>query len=313
LIRGEVSMPPRKWTIGTKVENKNGGIYTILDTFGSKLLMSCDVCTKRFPDYTFTTTNSNIHKTSCLCSGGNSLIDRPLMNNYFTLNEWVVVRSEDFHHKKRSFETILYKVGDCFYREVAIGKGYSTLLDEDFFKNNLDLNYSIADNNNRYRSVWINKPNRGPLHREVIAYQNDGRDVDHINNEFPRSSALDNRLINLRLATRQENMFNINDPKSNLSTGIEHISWIGKQQGFKVRVNINRKCPRVGWYPVRRYNSKECALNAAKEAALLYKDLLHRGVPFEVVISSTKDRYTIKLLSNVNKILINKGGDVSLL
>lgn len=81
-------------------------------------------------------------------------------------------------------------------------------------------------------------------------------DVDHING-IPS----DNRLTNLRLATRSENMANMRKPRSNTS-GTKGVSWDKEREKWRADIRINGKGVNLG-----RFNTKEGASSAYRVAA----------------------------------------------
>ena len=80
--------------------------------------------------------------------------------------------------------------------------------------------------------------NRQPMHRFVLGLGEAERykiEVDHINR-----NRLDNRKSNLRIVTRQENMYNKSEYKNNTS-GIKGVKWNKDRQKWQVQINHNKK------------------------------------------------------------------------
>ena len=82
-------------------------------------------------------------------------------------------------------------------------------------------------------------------------------DIDHKN----RNKA-DNRIINLREATRQQNIFN--SVKKNNSSGITGVSAIPNRKNWRARTCINGKSIYIGTYKTK------------EEAAKAYKDFVEQ-------------------------------------
>ena len=69
-----------------------------------------------------------------------------------------------------------------------------------------------------------------------------GMDIDHINHE--RS---DNRLVNLRLATRSQNHANkVKDARN--TSGITGVSWYKAYQCWNAQLHVNRKRINLGYF-----------------------------------------------------------------
>ncbi len=81
-----------------------------------------------------------------------------------------------------------------------------------------------------------------PLHRLIWKWHGleDGPFLDHINCDVS-----DNRIENLRPATRHENMQNRGIPKNNTS-GVKGVVWKADKQKWRVRVGVNGKRIHVG-------------------------------------------------------------------
>ena len=68
-------------------------------------------------------------------------------------------------------------------------------------------------------------------------------EVDHIN-----GNGLDNRRLNLRLATRSQNMRNKGLSVSNTS-GFKGVSWHKSESKWQARITLHRKTRYLGLYP----------------------------------------------------------------
>lgn len=82
-------------------------------------------------------------------------------------------------------------------------------------------------------------------------------EIDHIDGD-----RLNNKLSNLRVVTRSQNMFNAKT-KQNSSSGIKNVQWDNSSQSWRVRVRVNGKRYHVG-----RFTEIEKAAEAAKEFML---------------------------------------------
>jgi hypothetical protein len=107
-----------------------------------------------------------------------------------------------------------------------------------------------------YRSVGINK-RRYKEHRLVWAWHGraEEKELDHINGD-----SQDNRIENLRRATRAENMWNTGVRKDNRA-GVKGIGF--KRGRWRARLQVNKKPVHVGTFDTRE--EAEAAITAARK------------------------------------------------
>ena len=113
----------------------------------------------------------------------------------------------------------------------------------------------IAGNANwrGYVSIWINGT-QYYAHRLAWALQNGAwpiNDIDHIN-----ENKSDNRILNLRIASRSENMFNRGRNKNNTS-GVKGVSFCKATNKWRAQITVDRKGVNIG-----RFDTQEEAANA---------------------------------------------------
>lgn len=118
----------------------------------------------------------------------------------------------------------------------------------------------IAGNANKrgYISIWINSL-QFSAHRLAWAMSNGEwplLDIDHIN-----GNKSDNRICNLRHASRSENMFNRGKNKNN-SSGMKGVTFCKGTGRWRAQMMINRKAMTIG-----RFDSIEEASAAYFEKA----------------------------------------------
>jgi hypothetical protein len=97
------------------------------------------------------------------------------------------------------------------------------------------------------------------MHREIVGAEN-GRQVDHISGD-----KLDNRRSNLRIATNQENHFNMGLRRDNTS-GAKGVCWHKKARKWMARVHINGKDIHLGLFA-----DKNEAITVRRSAAQKYQ------------------------------------------
>lgn len=96
-------------------------------------------------------------------------------------------------------------------------------------------------------------PKKIYMHR-LILKANKKEQVDHINGD-----RLDNRRMNLRLCTEQQNHFNITKHKDNKS-GFKGISWDSSRSLWVAHIQANKKLTHIGRFAnkldaIKAYNS----------------------------------------------------------
>lgn len=111
-----------------------------------------------------------------------------------------------------------------------------------------------------YRHVtWMGKPHK--VHRLIFLLEHGylPKEIDHINGDRQ-----DNRLENLREATRSENQYNKGMCRSNTS-GFRGVSWHKHSKSWVVRVCTKGKSKSIGYF-----DDLELAGLVAQEARNLY-------------------------------------------
>lgn len=122
---------------------------------------------------------------------------------------------------------------------------------------------AIGKNSDGYTTIMLNK--KGYLaHRLAWLYtygEFPKTFLDHIN-----ETRDDNRIINLRLATRQENAQNISKPNINNNSGFLGVSWHKQRKKWIACIHLNGRKKHLGCF-----NTAE----QASEAYLVAKRILH--------------------------------------
>ncbi len=115
----------------------------------------------------------------------------------------------------------------------------------------------------RYRSIkFFNKGYQ--VHRLVwlyihVSFPSDNKEIDHINGIRD-----DNRLINLREATRAQNQHNKPISKNNTS-GCKGVMWNKSEEKWRASISFNNLRKHLG-----SFNTKEEAIKARKDAEKQY-------------------------------------------
>jgi hypothetical protein len=99
-------------------------------------------------------------------------------------------------------------------------------------------------NNNGYRQVDL-KNSGYKLHRLAWLHTHGvwpPNEIDHINGKRD-----DNRLCNLRLATKNENMWNLTERQTN-RTGLKGVTWCRREKRFLAQITQFRKHRHLGYF-----------------------------------------------------------------
>jgi hypothetical protein len=103
--------------------------------------------------------------------------------------------------------------------------------------------------------------NKESFHREVLKLnKNRMLEVDHINHD-----SLDNRLINLRVGTKQLNMANQRPQKIKKSSKFKGVNWSKEKEKWRARLKFNQKEIHLGYFineieAAKAYNVRATAL-----------------------------------------------------
>lgn len=149
------------------------------------------------------------------------------------------------------------------YAEIPVGQGLVTLVDV------ADLSlisggWRAEKRSRAYYAVrqvrrMTGRSGSEYLHRVLLGLTDTSIDVDHIN-----GNGLDNRRVNLRLATRSQNNGNARLRSSNRS-GYKGVSWKADSHRWRARINLGGRELRLGYFS----DPKQAALaydEAAREA-----------------------------------------------
>ncbi len=148
--------------------------------------------------------------------------------------------------------------------ELTLTQGKTTLIDYEDLEMVCSSNWSAArDSEWGYRAVTGNKDGERLLHRKL--YAKEGYLIDHINEEFPDSYALDNREVNIRYTNK--NTHNVRKYKSN-TTGHPNIIFVKRSNKYIVQVRRNKRAPYCPYYTPDR-------LQEAIQCRDLFKTVLH--------------------------------------
>lgn len=157
---------------------------------------------------------------------------------------------------------------------IPLTRGYEALVDDiDADLGNLRW-HALVKGNTVYAARNKKRPGVLHLHRIVLERVlarplNDTEMVDHIN-----GNGLDNRRVNLRLATHSENLRNQRRSRDNTS-GVKGVTWHKRYGKWYAQICCNGRRHSLGYF-----TSLEDATRAYETAALnLFGEFASKGAP----------------------------------
>jgi len=116
-----------------------------------------------------------------------------------------------------------------------------------------------------------NKLRRNIKMHRIIMKAKQNQSIDHVN-----GNGLDNRKINLRFATPQQNRFNSNGNK-NTSSIFKGVAWVKQQKKWLASIMINKKTINLKYY----HNEIIAAWVYDQFAKILFKNYAKTNFPFK--------------------------------
>lgn len=169
------------------------------------------------------------------------------------------------------------------YRKIPLGEGRFTIVDPPIFCQLNQFNWVAKENNQGFYAFrFINEPGKpariSSMHREIMGFPK-GYLVDHKNN-----NKLDNRLVNLRLATRSQNACNTLKRRTNTSSKYRGVSWRKDIRKWQAKIYFQNKAILLGYF-----DSEIEAAKAYDAAAKKYHGEFAR-LNFPETLTSTDSR-----------------------
>jgi hypothetical protein len=129
-------------------------------------------------------------------------------------------------------------------------KRQKVFIDDEDYSFIIDKNWHLQKNKGRNLYHVVGRPltrNKMLLHRFIYYLHNitipENMEIDHIN-----GNGLDNRKINLRAVTHQENILNRHGCQKNSTTKAVGIQYIESLNKYRSYVCVNRKFVHIGLY-----------------------------------------------------------------
>lgn len=145
-------------------------------------------------------------------------------------------------------------------RTIELGRGYTTVVDEDDYDKLSQYNWSVDERSHTTyvkRSVYEGGIRTGTeiMHRLIMDAPEDMQ-VDHINGD-----GLDNRKENLRLCSQKQNLMN---KRSVVDSSSKHkgVCWDKGSSKWRAYIQVDKKKKHLGYY-----TDELAAASAYNEAA----------------------------------------------
>lgn len=123
-------------------------------------------------------------------------------------------------------------------------------IDDEDYKIIKNIRWHLQKNKGRNLYHAVGRPlnkNKMLMHRFIYYLHNieipKNMEIDHIN-----GNGLDNRKINLRISTHQDNILNRHGPQKNSKTKCVGVQYMKELNKFRAYVCINRKSVHIGVY-----------------------------------------------------------------
>lgn len=129
-------------------------------------------------------------------------------------------------------------------------KGMFTMVDDDVYdylnqwRWGIDIGSYVIRNKYLYRKNGKNISKLIFIHH-IIKGRKEGYDIDHIN-----GNRLDNRIENLRFATRSQNKMNAKVYKNN-KLGLKGVHFVEKTHKFRASITLNKKKSMLGTFKTK--------------------------------------------------------------
>lgn len=137
-------------------------------------------------------------------------------------------------------------------RTINLTKGKTSIVDDDDYEKLAQYKWCASRCGNSHYAMRKDKNDKGILmHRFILNVTDRHIHVDHINHD-----TLDNRKINIRTCTQQENNRN-KSPHSKSTSKYLGVSWDKLKNKWKGNIYVNKKLLFLG-----RFNSEEDAAKA---------------------------------------------------
>jgi hypothetical protein len=132
------------------------------------------------------------------------------------------------------------------FRRIRLTQGKYAIVDpENYERLNSKKWYAVKEGRNYYavRNITVNKRKRPVQMHRVIMNARPGQFIDHINH-----NGLDNRIANLRQASRAENNWNARKRKGKCSSKYKGVCWFRVRKKWQARIQVNGKGIFLGFF-----------------------------------------------------------------
>lgn len=144
----------------------------------------------------------------------------------------------------------------CTFRKIPLTQGLYAIVDPEDYKQLSKYKWFAKRCERRFYAERSYKNKNLKMHREIMGNL-EGKFIDHINH-----NGLDNRKVNLRFVTPQQNAWNKRKQKGNYSSKYKGVHWVKSEKKWRARII----CKGSGIF-LGRFDDEEDAAKAYDEKA----------------------------------------------
>jgi len=181
---------------------------------------------------------------------------------------WVRIFLPECVFRLRIWLLLLYRrlrYGYAF-RKIPLTQDKYAIVDPERYEELIKYNWFAVRSERGYYAVRMTKAKKGSgvrqkavrMHRVVLGAP-ENRFVDHINH-----NGLDNRRVNLRLVTMQQNIWNKRKQRGNYSSQYKGVNWNKNENKWVARITCNGKTISLGYFDGEKAAAKAYDAKAKK-------------------------------------------------
>lgn len=136
------------------------------------------------------------------------------------------------------------------FRKIPLTQGKYAIVDPERYDELARYKWFAVRSERGYYAMRMVKAKRGSrvrqravrMHR-VVLKPPEGKFIDHINH-----NGLDNRIANLRIVTRQQNMWNKRKQRGSYSSKYKGVTWLKSANRWQVRMTYDGRSMFIGYF-----------------------------------------------------------------
>jgi len=163
------------------------------------------------------------------------------------------------------------------FRRIPLTQGKYAIVDPERYEELAKYKWHLARSERGLYAVRLVRAKKGGRYKQktvrmhwVILEPPEGKFIDHINH-----NGLDNRIANLRVATPQQNMWNMRKRRCNCSSKYKGVHWLKRKKKWRARITFNGRGILIGDFDTE----KEAGMAYDARARELFGDYASLNVP----------------------------------